>query len=156
VDNPDRGNGVKPGEQTNVTGNDPAEASVLTGAQFVYDWAHYIVNRYGDAASGQGVAIWSLANEVMFWLGTHRDIHPVPTSYEEMKAQTYTYARAAKDADPTAQTTGAVVFSWRAYLYSTRDWLGGWSTGPNYTCDGNPVDRNAHGGAPSWNGICNK
>ena len=65
-----------------------------------------------------------------------------------MKTQTYTYARAVKDADPTAQTSGPALFSWRAYFYSAKDWVSGWSTGPNYTYDGNPIDRNAHGGVP--------
>jgi hypothetical protein len=144
---PDCGNGVKPDGKTYITGNDPADTSTRTDYNFVHDWVQYLVGRYGNAASG-GVAIYSLDNEPMLWFGTHRDIHPDPTSYDEMRDATYLYARAVKDADPTAETSGPVVFSWRAYFYSAKDWVSGWNTGPYYTYDGNPVDRNAHGGIP--------
>jgi hypothetical protein len=144
---PDCGNGVKPDGQTYITGNDPHDTSVETDYSFVHDWVQYLVSRYGAAAQG-GVAIYSLDNEPMLWFGTHRDVHPVPTSYDEMRASTYLYARAVKDADPTAETSGPVVYGWPAYFYSTQDWVSGWSTAPNYSYDGNPIDRNAHGGIP--------
>jgi len=141
---PDCGNGVKPDGRTEITGNDPRDTSVETDYSFVHDWVQHLVNRYGDAAHG-GVAIYSLDNEPMLWLGTHRDVHPAPTTYDEMRDKTYLYARAIKGADPTTETCGPVVFSWRAFFYSAKDWVAGWST-PPWNYDSNPIDRNAHGG----------
>src|SRR5215213_9260962 len=48
---PDAGNGVMSGGQF-VTGNDPADASVLTDSLFQRDWAQHLVGRWGTAASG--------------------------------------------------------------------------------------------------------
>ena len=143
---PDCGNGVKP-DGTNITGNDPTDTSVAIDPTFATEWVEYLVGRYGSAAEG-GVAIYSLDNEPMLWFGTHRDVHPNPTTYDEMRDQTYGYAAAIKQADPTAEVSGPAVFGWMAYFYSTLDWVTGWSTPPDWRYDGNPIDRNAHGGVP--------
>ena len=73
--------------------------------------------RYGTAAHG-GVAYYNLDNEPMLWSNTHRDVHPEPTSYDEMRDRTYPYAAAVKAADPTAKTLGPVVWGWTAYFWS--------------------------------------
>ena len=45
----------------------------------------------------------------MLWNSTHRDVHPQPTTYDEMRDRTYAYAAAIKAADPSAQTLGPVL-----------------------------------------------
>ncbi len=143
---PDCGNGVKP-DGSNITGNDPTDTSVAIDPTFAGDWVRYLVGRYGSAANG-GVAIYSLDNEPMLWWGTHRDVHPNPTTYDEMRDRTYGYAAAIKEADPTAEVSGPAVYGWPAYFYSTLDWVTGWNTPPDWRYDGNPIDRNAHGSVP--------
>lgn len=143
---PDCGNGVKP-DGSNVTGNDPTDTSGAIDPTFATEWVQYLVSRYGNAADG-GVAIYSLDNEPMLWWGTHRDVHPSPTTYDEMRDRAYGYAAAIKQADPSAEVSGPAVFGWMAYFYSTLDWVTGWSTPPDWRYDGNPIDRNAHGNVP--------
>ena len=136
----DCGNGVHTGG-ANVTGNDPADTSVAIGPDFVAAWVRHLVARYGSAAAG-GVAFYNLDNEPMLWNSTHRDVHPQPTSYDELRDRTWAYAAAVKSADPTARTLGPVVWGWTAYFWSALDAAGGeawWN---------NPQDRLAHGNVP--------
>jgi hypothetical protein len=137
---PDCGNGVR----TNgayVNGNDPTDTSVASGPDFVTGWVSHLKSRFGDAASG-GVRFFNLDNEPMLWNSTHRDVHPLPTSYDEMRDRTVQYAAAIKQADPAAKTLGPVLWGWTAYWYSAADAAGGgawWETRP---------DRRAHGDLP--------
>jgi hypothetical protein len=118
----DCGNGLHT-NGTPITNNDPLSTSMAITPTFVQGWVNHLVSRYGTAASG-GVKYYNLDNEPMLWNSTHRDIHPQPTSYDEMRAQTYAYAAAIKAADPSAQTLGPVEWGWCGYFYSARDGCG--------------------------------
>ncbi len=135
----DCGNGVHGGVP--VTGNNPADTSVAATAAFVGDWIGHLAGRYGTAATG-GVAYYNLDNEPMLWNSTHRDIHPQPTSYDELRDRAYLYGAAVKAADPSAQTLGPVLWGWTAYFYSAMDAAAGGSWWNN------PPDRKAHGDTP--------
>jgi Glycoside hydrolase family 44 len=143
---PDCGNGVKP-DGTNITGNNPLDTSTAIDASFVNGWVTYLAGKFGNAASG-GVAIYDLDNEPEWWDSTHRDVHPLPYTYDELTNDGLTYAKAVKDADPTAETSGPVISFWMDFFYSKKDIETGWSTGPCYCANGNPVDRLAHGDIP--------
>jgi hypothetical protein len=144
---PDCGNGVKPDGKTNVTGNDPHDTSVETPEDFGGEWVRYLVQRYGRAKDG-GVLFYSLDNEPDWWFTTHRDVHPNPAGYDEIRDQTYKFAPSVKAADPTALTLGPDVSVWWSYFWSAKDWVSGWNTPPDYFWSGNPVDRKAHGDVP--------
>jgi hypothetical protein len=135
---PDCGNGVRP-DGTLVTHNDPTDTSMAIAAAFIQDWIGHLTAKYGRAAEG-GVAYYCLDNEPMLWNTTHRDVHPQPTSYDELRDQTYLYGRAVKTADPTAKTLGPVEWGWTGYFYSALDSAAGGNWWEN------PQDRNAHGG----------
>jgi len=126
------GNGVYAGGG-NVTGNDPADTSTAIDPSFVTSWVNHLVAKYGTAANN-GVAYYNLDNEPMLWNSTHRDVHPQPTTYDELRDRTYQYAAAIKSADPTARTLGPVLWGWCAYFFSALD---GCSTGPDYQSHGN-------------------
>jgi hypothetical protein len=126
----DCGNGERNGSL--LTGNDPHDTSIEITSTFVISWIQHLVSRYGTAANG-GVMFYDLDNEPMLWNSTHRDVHPDPTTYDEMRDRTWAYASAIKSADPTAKTLGPVVWGWCAYFYSAAD---GCSSG---------ADRQAHG-----------
>jgi hypothetical protein len=96
----------------------------------------HLVATHGDAAHG-GVRTYDLDNEPALWSLSHRDVHPVPLTYDELRTKSVATAKAVKAADPLAQVAGPVDWGWCAYFFSPAD--GGCSDGP---------DRQAHGDAP--------
>jgi hypothetical protein len=137
---PDCGNGIR-SNGTAITGNDPLDTSEAITPVFVQDWITHLTTRYGDAGEG-GVRFYNLDNEPELWDGTHRDVHPQPTSYDEMRDRGLAYAAAVKAVDPLGQTLGPVGWGWSAYFWSALDWAPGgdwWN---------HPQDRQAHGNVP--------
>ena len=137
---PDCGNGILT-NGTPVTGNNPLDTSLAITPAFVTGWINHLTGKYGTAAGG-GVMFYDLDNEPMLWNSTHRDVHPTPTSYDELRDRTWAYAAAIKAADPSARTLGPVVWGWTAYFWSALDWASGgdwWN---------HPQDRLAHGNVP--------
>ncbi len=111
---PDCGNGVRQ-DGTEITANDPTDTSIPIDPEFVKSWVRHLIGRYGTAESG-GVALFNLDNEPMLWNSTHRDVHPQPTSYDELRDRTYHYAAAIKEQDPGAKTLGPVLWVWPTRL----------------------------------------
>ena len=141
----------------------PAPGAVTTAwadATWSGAWVKSIVTGYGQGASGKGVAMWDLDNEPPWWDAVHRDVHPVPFTYDEVTSSGIGTALAIKTADPTALVSGPVIDWWWAYFYSKKDIEQGWNTGLLCTNPGggatttyglpwsNPTDRAAHGGVP--------
>ena len=137
---PDCGNGIRP-DGSFVTGNDPTDTSVAIDPSFVQAWMTHLIGQFGTAANG-GVKFYNLDNEPMLWNSTHRDVHPDPVSYDEIRDRTYAYAAAIKATDPTAKTLGPVLWGWTAYFFSALD-----AAGPGAWWL-NPQDRLAHGNQP--------
>ena len=82
----------------------------------------------GEVPGGQirqcchgGVAIYALDNEPTWWDKTHRDVHPLPFTYDEVTDKGLKVARAIKAADPTAEVSGPVIDFWITYFYSQKD-----------------------------------
>jgi hypothetical protein len=141
---PNCGNGITPGG-AKITGNDPTDTSLAITPGFVQGWIAHLQGRYGTAANG-GVRFYNLDNEPMLWPDTHRDVHPAPTSYDEMRTRTYAYGAAIKASDPGAQTLGPAEWGWTGYFWSALD------AAPGGAWWNNPQDRLAHGNVPfvSW------
>jgi hypothetical protein len=116
-----------------ITGNTPSDTSTVIGPDFVTGWVNHLTAKYGIATAG-GVAYYNLDNEPMLWNSTHRDIHPQPATYDELRDRTYQYGAAIKAADPSAKTLGPVLWGWCAYFYSALD---GCSVGSDYQSHGN-------------------
>ena len=154
--------------QTNITGNDPtitsiaepppappaASAATLSWAEVTWSggWAEYLVNKFGPGnpatGTGKGVAIYDLDNEPSWWDAVHRDVHPVPFTYDEVTNGGIGTALAIKKVDPTAEVSGPVMDYWWDYFYSKKDVESGWGGGGCGQPWSNPVDRKAHGGIP--------
>jgi hypothetical protein len=156
--NPNCGDGLYPDGVSGCTSAsgcnipDPAnEASVsATPAGPAWDgaWVAYLVKTFGTAANG-GVYSYDLDNEPAWWDGGHRDVHPLPSTYDEVTDNGIATAQAIKAADPTARVNGPVVDFWWNYFYSKKDIENGWSNGnPCWEPWSNPIDRKAHGGVP--------
>ena len=78
---PDFGNGIKP-DGTKIA-NDPNDTCMPIDESWTSDWVKYLVGKFGNAANG-GVAIYALDNEPTWWDKMHRDVHPLPFSYDEV------------------------------------------------------------------------
>ncbi|MBI1742815.1 glycoside hydrolase family 44 protein [Candidatus Acetothermia bacterium] len=137
---PDCGNGVHT-NGSEITGNDPLDTSTAIDPTFVQGWINHLISRYNTAAQG-GVKFYDLDNEPALWNSTHRDVHPTPVSYDELRDRTYQYAAAVKATDSSAFTLGPVAWGWVEYFYSAKDVADGgawWNT---------RSDRRAHGDIP--------
>ncbi len=140
----DFGNGRRP-DGTKITNNDPTDTCMPVDASWTKEWVAYLVKKFGDAAHG-GVAIYSLDNEPNWWDMNHRDVHPLPFTYDEVTEMGIEVARAVKEADPTAEVSGPVIDNWYAYFYSQKD-LESVQVGPQgMTYDF--ADRKSHGDLP--------
>jgi hypothetical protein len=136
----DCGNGVRT-NGSDVTGNDPHDVSDAITPTFVQDWMRHLSGRYGSAAAG-GVRFYNLDNEPMLWSDTHRDVHPAPLGYDELRDRTLAYAAAIKAVDPAAATLGPAEWGWSGYFWSALD------AAPGGAWWNNPLDRLAHGNTP--------
>ncbi|HVP21047.1 MAG TPA: glycoside hydrolase family 44 protein [Anaerolineaceae bacterium] len=136
----DCGNGIRTNGSP-VTGNAPDDTSKVINPNFVQSWINHLKSRYGSAAQG-GVRFYNLDNEPMLWNSTHRDVHPNPTSYDELRDLTYAYGATIKAADPGALTFGPVEWGWTGYFYSALD------EAPGGAWWNSPQDRLAHRNQP--------
>ena len=137
---PDAGNGVRASDNQFVTGNDPNDANVVADPQFQFGWMQHLVNKWGTADNG-GLHYYILDNEPSLWSWTHRDVHPVGPTMDEIKDKLINYGAKVRAADPSALIVGPEEWGWNGYLYSGYDqqWgsLHGWGSLP---------DRANHGG----------
>ncbi|HXO42514.1 MAG TPA: glycoside hydrolase family 44 protein [Thermoanaerobaculia bacterium] len=117
--NPDAGNGVHP-DGTPITGNDPHDTSRAIDPSFVTGWMAHLAAVAGTAGNG-GVHLYALDNEPTLWNSTHRDVHPQPTTYDELWQRSQQIAAAIKAQDPAAQVLGPADWGWCAYFFSAAD-----------------------------------
>jgi hypothetical protein len=130
---PDAGNGVTSGGSPIAPG--PASrTSVPSTSESVEQWVRQITQ--GEQARGRTVDSYILDNEPMLWNATHRDVHPQPTTYDELLEKTLAYASAVRRADPGALIAGPAEWGWLAYHYSAKDVAAGVTLRP---------DRRQHG-----------
>jgi hypothetical protein len=105
--------------------NDPA------GSVYRNQWAAALATAFGSAPH-----FYDMDNEIDIWGSTHRDIHPNPSGYDELRDTYLAEARALKTWDPAAIRFGPVSCCWWFY------WNGE-----------NNNDKAAHGGVdflPWW------
>lgn len=122
-----------------ITGNAPGGTSVAASPSFEQAWIAHMQSTFGTAANG-GVKLFTLDNEVMLWNSTHRDVHPVPPTYDEIWNKTVAYASAIKQQEPDALVTGPVTWGYCDLFTSADDAARG-------NClDG--TDRQNHGALP--------
>jgi hypothetical protein len=118
--NSDAGNGVQPDCATDITGNDPHDANVPlfdqpsagdpAGSVYRNQWATTLANAFGTAPH-----FYNMDNEMDIWSGTHRDVHPTPTAYNEMRDTYVAEARKLKFWDSRAIRLGPVSCCWWFY-----------------------------------------
>jgi len=117
---PDRGDGIKTDCSTPITGNDPNDADVPMkdspgnneppGTVYRNQWAAALAAAFGSAPH-----FYDMDNEIDIWGSTHRDVHPNPTAYDEMRDTFIAEARALQGWDPNAIRFGPVSCCWWFY-----------------------------------------
>lgn len=122
-----------------IVNNDPADTSIVNAPSDDAAWIAHMQSTFHTAANG-GVKLFTLDNEVMLWNSTHRDVHSVPPTYDEIWSKTVAYASAIKQQEPNALVTGPVTWGYCDLFTSADDAARG-------NClDG--TDRQNHGGLP--------
>ena len=139
----DAGNGVESNCSTDVTGNNPQDAYIAlldgppsgsdpAGSVYRNQWVAALATSFGNSSPH----LYDMDNEIDIWGSTHRDVHPNPSGYNELRDTFLGEARAVKGWDPQAVRFGPVSCCWWFY------WNGA-----------NNNDKNAHGGVdflPWW------
>jgi hypothetical protein len=134
----DAGNGIRADGSLIVT-NDPNDANFLTNVVFQQAYLRHLTNRWGSSTNG-GVRYYLMDNEHSIWHSTHRDVHPVGASMQEIRDKMFEYASMVKSNDPNALVLGPEEFGWSGYFNSGYDlWHGdnyGWGTMPDRATNG--------------------
>ncbi len=133
---PEAGNGLSTAGRK-LSPPSPTQTSVEAPPEFIAEWVRTI--RQKDMSRGRSVHMYFLDNEPMLWNSTHRDVHPEPTTYDELLERTISYGTAVRKADPDAVIAGPAFWGWTAYFRSAAD------VAPGARKD---ADRKAHGNVP--------
>lgn len=139
---PDAGNGIGTNNLP-ITWNDPNDANFLTNALFQQEWVRHLTNTWGRATNG-GVRYYCLDNEYALWNSTHRDVHPIGATMQEIRAKVIEYGAKVKTIDPAAQLFAPEEWGWPGYLYSGYDWQ--WAGDHSNWNPASFPDRAANGG----------
>lgn len=123
--NADAGNGIDAKTGEKITGNDPTDTGVPNSPEFQKRWLQHLVAKYGTAAASSGIKYYSLDNEPSAWVGTHRDVHPEPTTYDEMWQKILAYGTVVRAVDPAAKICAGEEWSWWPMYASGRDMASG-------------------------------
>lgn len=135
---PDCGNGKKPDGKTEIKPGEPTRAAVKITPEDVGAWVAKL--READLKRGKRVIYeYILDNEPALWDSTHRDVHPDPTTYDELLEKTIAFGTAVRKADPDAIIAGPAEWGWPGYFFSGKDAKAGFHSKP---------DRKAHGDEP--------
>lgn len=140
---PDAGNGVSTTNNTPITWNEPTDANYLTNSAFQQAWVQHLTNRWGRATNG-GVRNYILDNEYALWNSTHRDVHPVGATMQEIRDKIFDYGAKVKAVEPNAIVWAPEEWGWPGYLYSGYDWQ--WAGNNSNWNPANFPDRAANGG----------
>jgi len=87
--------------------------------------------RATDARRGRSVQMYILDNEPALWNSTHRDVHPEPLTYDELRDRMIKYGAAVRRADPEAVIAGPAEWGWPAYFFSAKDQAAGFAFRPD-------------------------
>ena len=103
------------------------------GYVYMDEYVNFLVSKFGDANTRNGVKAYSLDNEPALWPSTHPRIHPSPTTCKEIISRSESLAKAVKKIDPYAEIFGPALYGFAAYnnFQSAPDWSQV-STGKSY------------------------
>ena len=126
---PDAGNGLSAAGKA-LDPAPPSRTSVAAPPEMIGRWVAAIREADGRRG-GRRVHSYILDNEPMLWSSTHRDVHPLPTTYDELLERTVSYGSAVRRADPEAVIAGPAEWGWPAYFFSGLDAAAGFRVKPD-------------------------
>jgi glycosyl hydrolase family 44 len=119
--NADAGDGLQTDCSTAVTTNsqtsayyplldDNSQSCASGNCVYRNTWAAALAAAFGSAPH-----FYDMDNEIEIWGSTHRDVHPQPTAYDEMRDTFIAESRALKGWDPAAIRFGPITCCWWFY-----------------------------------------
>ncbi len=137
----DAGNGISTASGNPfITGNNPLDANVANSTSIQLAWMQHLKSTWGAASAG-GVKYYIMDNEHSLWHSTHRDVHPVGATMNEIYNDFTAYSGQVKSNDSGALVLGPEEWGWSGYFYSGYDLqygaAHGWSNLPDRTAHGN-------------------
>ncbi len=118
--NSDDGDGVETNCSSDITGNDPNDANFPLqdspqqgdppNTLYRNQWTAALATAFGSAPH-----FYDMDNEIDIWGSTHRDVHPQPSGYNELRDTFLAESRALKGWDPAAIRFGPVSCCWWFY-----------------------------------------
>ena len=121
---PDAGNGTGTNSVTHatwkITTNNPTDANFATNSTFQLAFIQHLTNRWGLSTNG-GVRYYLMDNEHSLWQETHRDVHPVGPTMQEIRDKIFDYAGVVKSLDPSALVCAPDEWGWPGYFNSGYD-----------------------------------
>lgn len=110
-----------------LTGNDPHDADVPlldgppqtgdpAGSVYRNQWVAALATAFGGSSTVGH--LYNMDNEIDIWGSTHRDVHPNPSSYSELRDTFLSESRALRGWDPEAYRFGPVSCCWDFYWNS--------------------------------------
>lgn len=116
----DAGNGVASSSGVAITNNNPNDANFPTNSAFQSGFVKHLIKQWGNSTNG-GVRYYFMDNEHSIWFQTHRDVHPVGPTMQEILSRMLDYASMVKSNDPNALVCGPEEWGWSGYFYSGYD-----------------------------------
>jgi hypothetical protein len=116
----DAGDGFAAAGGNSITNNDPTDANFATNSTFQAAWLRHLASRWGTSTNG-GVRYYCMDNEETIWYATHRDVHPIGPTMQEIRDKFFDYAGMVKSIDPSALILAPEEWGWSAYIYSGYD-----------------------------------
>jgi len=98
--------------------DDHSAACPAATCEYRSDWATALAGAFNTAGTPH---FYDMDNEIDIWGGTHRDIHPNPATYNELRDVYLTEAAKMKTWDPMAIRLGPVSCCWYFYWRSATD-----------------------------------
>ncbi len=127
-DNADAGNGVRQNGDL-IPAPKPETTSTKSTPDSIGRWVRSMTS--GGWTKKSELSMVILDNEPDLWFTTHRDIHPNPSTYDEVISKSKTYAAAIRAADPKVKIAGPASWGWWGYFYSAADHEAGLSSKPD-------------------------
>jgi hypothetical protein len=121
---PDAGNGVGTNASAHtswlITTNTPTDANFATNSALQAALVQHLTNRWGVSTNG-GVRYYLMDNEHTLWQSTHRDVHPIGPTMQEIRDKFFDYAGVVKAIDPNALVLAPEEWGWSGYFFSGYD-----------------------------------
>jgi hypothetical protein len=137
------GNGVSVTNDTEITWNDPNDSYTPVDTNFQKTYVQHLTGKWGFSTNG-GVEYYIMDNEHSLWSSTHRDIHPIGPTMQEILGKMESYASMVKSVDSNALVLGPEEWGWPGYFYSGYDQQ--WSGSNNDYNTADYPDRATNGG----------